>query len=523
MDVVNALSPVLAQASTGGPSLAYLIGLLIAGIAFLLVLILALRIQAFIALIMASIFVAIGSVYTPGMPEESRLSFPQIGQTIIDGMGSALGFIATIIGLGAIFGALLEHSGGAKSLARTLLKFFGEKRASWAMLVTGFIISIPVFFDVGLVIVAPLLFALSKSTKKSLLCFGLPLIAGMGVTHAFVPPTPGPVAVAQFLDVSLGHVILYGVIVGIPTAIIAGPLLGTFFANRLYIEVPKIIEEQQEAVEHDEGSLPSFGLIALIIGLPIVLILSGTLVEQSIASGLDKAAIQAQAQAAMSPDLSGQALQEAMAKEVAGIRKVELKSALSSAPFPLQFLYFLGHPVIALLVATLMALYFLGTRRGVSKDVLVELSTRALGPAGIIILITGAGGVFKQVLGASGISDALKTLFEGSGVPPLVLAYIFALLVRVAQGSATVAMMTAAGLMTGIVQGMGLSQPQLALIVIAIAAGATTLSHVNDSGFWMVSRYLGMTEKQTLKTWTVMSTVISLVGFALAWLLSLFV
>jgi len=186
-----------------------------------------------------------------------------------------------------------------------------------------------------------------------------------------------------------------------------------------------------------------------------------------------------------------------------------------------QVIHFLGHPVIALMISTLLAIFFLGISRGTSKEDLVEISTKALGPAGIIILITGAGGVFKGVLIATGIADALKEVFIGSPIPIIVLAYIFATLVRIAQGSATVAMLTAAGLMASFVEGF--TQPYLALIACAIAAGATGFSHVNDSGFWMISRYLGMTEKQTLKTWTVISTAISLVSFGIILILSLFI
>jgi H+/gluconate symporter-like permease len=222
----------------------------------------------------------------------------------------------------------------------------------------------------------------------------------------------------------------------------------------------------------------------------------GTIIEQGVASGLEAG-------------LSN------------GDRKTELAAGLAAMPGLQQFVFFLGHPVIALLLSTLLAIYFLGTRRGVSGDVLVEISTKALGPAGIIILITGAGGVFKGVLKATGITDALVVAFGSSGIPVLVLAYVFATLVRIAQGSATVAMLTAAGLMVGFVE--GLSQPQLALVTIAIAAGATGFSHVNDSGFWMISRYFRMTEAQTLRTWSILSTLISVIGFGLCMLVSMFV
>jgi Gnt-I system low-affinity gluconate transporter len=548
-----------------------LIALLIFGIAVLLVMILRFKLQAFLALLIASIVVAAGAVFVNGKVDKTSIEFAtstavavtivapdhgrsagakitingcepggyngkwtvasvpdagsltlnykeplaadqvpgalvkagsmansyaisltQIGGTIVNGMGGALGFIATIIGIGAIFGALLEHSGGTQSLARWMLGKLGVERAPWAMLLTGFVISVPVFLDVALVILAPLLYALARDTKKPLLVFGLPLVVGMAVTHAFVPPTPGPVAVGYILGVNLGWVIAFGVLVGLPTAIICGPWLCSRIAARVDVPLPDHVPQ----VTEDEVELPSFGMIFGLIALPIILILASTIVEQVVAGSLD-------------PTLSNSA------------RKGALVAALASSSPGLQIVHFVGHPVISLLMATLLAVYFLGAKRGASKEQLVELCTKALGPAGIIILITGAGGVFKGVLIATGIAEALADAFGGSGIPTIVLAYIFATLVRVAQGSATVAMLTAAGLMVGFVEGM--SQPQLALITVAIAAGATGFSHVNDSGFWMISRYMGMSEKQTLKTWTIVSTAISLVSFAIILLVSLFV
>ena len=467
-----------------------LIALLIFGIVFLLVLILKFKLQAFLALIVVSVIVSIGATF---INPEQAAGLTKIGQTIVDSMGGALGFIATIIGIGAIFGAMLEHSGGTQSLANTLVRKFGQEKAPWAMLLTGFIISIPVFLDVALVILAPLLYALARDTKKSVLVFGLPLVAGMAVTHAFVPPTPGPVAVAYFLNVNLGYVIGFGILVGLPTAIICGPFLCSKMAKLVEVPTPK---DQGEDFTSEEKKLPSFLQIASLIALPIALILAGTVVEQTAISGIDPGLTKAE-------------------------RNAQVTDILNSMPISNQVIHFLGHPVIALMISTLLAIYFLGIGRGTSKDDLVEISTKALGPAGIIILITGAGGVFKGVLIATGIADALKEVFKDSPIPIIVLAYIFATLVRIAQGSATVAMLTAAGLMASFVEGF--SQPYLALIACAIAAGATGFSHVNDSGFWMISRYLGMTEKQTLKTWTVISTAISLVSFGIILILSLFI
>jgi len=468
--------------ATADVSTGRLIGTLLVAIALILFLILKWRVQAFIALLVASVFVGVAA---------GTMSMTEVGGTIVDGMGSSLGFIATIIGLGAIFGAMIEHSGGAQSLANGTLKFFGEKRATWAMLVTGFLISIPVFLDVALVILAPILYALSRKTGKSLTKFGMPLLAGMVVTHSFVPPTPGPTWVAYEFGVPIGTVILYSVLVGLPTAIIAGIWFGDRMASKVHIDPPELEAEE-------ESNPPSFWMIAGILLLPIVLIVAGSLVEQSVGSGIA----------------------EGLSKSDRG---VALKELMADAPIWQQTIAFLGHPVLSLLLATILTLWLLGAKRGATRDQLMEVSTRALGPAGIIILITGAGGVFKTMLGKTGVGDALANTLDGLGVGPLILAFLFSAISRIAQGSATMAMVMAASLMSPILAKMDLSDAKLSLIVVAIASGAAGFSHVNDSGFWMVSRYMRMTEKQTFQTWSAVSTAVGLVGVGLASLVWLFV
>lgn len=471
------LAAVTPDVSTG-----WLIGTLVAAIALILFLILKWRVQAFVALLLASVFVGVVS---------GTMELTEVGDTIKDSMGSSLGFIATIIGLGAIFGSMIEHSGGAQSLANGLLKFFGEKKANWAMLMTGFLISIPVFLDVALVIIAPILYALSRRTGKSLLTFGLPLLAGMVVTHSFVPPTPGPTWVAYELGIPIGTVILYSVLVGLPTAIISGIFLGGKIAERIKIDPPELIEVE-------ETDTPSFWTIAIILMLPIVLIVAGSLVEQAVGSGI----------------ADGLSRSE---------RGAEMAILMKAAPGWQQFVAFFGHPILALLLSTSLTLWILGVKRGVKKDQLMEVATRALGPAGIIILITGAGGVFKGMLGKTGVGDALAETLGGLGVTPVILAFLFSAISRIAQGSATVAMVMAASLMSPILMNMGLSDAQLSLVVVAIAAGAAGFSHVNDSGFWMVSRYFRMTEKQTFQTWSLVSTAVGFIGVFFASILWMFV
>ncbi|MFA5534648.1 MAG: gluconate:H+ symporter [Mariniphaga sp.] len=449
-------------------STTFLIFIIISAVALLLFMILKLKISAFISLLITAIYVGI----VAGMP------LNDVVQAIQDGMAGTLGFVATVVGLGAIFGQMLESSGGAESLAHYLVKKFGKDRASWAMMITGFVVAIPVFLDVGFIILVPIIYALSRDTKRSLLYYGIPLLAGLAVTHSFIPPTPGPVAVADIINAQLGWVILMGIILGIPTAIIAGPLWGNYISKKIYLEPPFDFDKQP--VDVDTNNLPSFRLIAIIISIPLFLILVNTFTGLVVSKG------------------------------------VVQKSVIT------DILEFLGHPFSALIIATLIAIYFLCIRRGMDKQRILDLSTKALGPAGIIILITGAGGVLKQVLVDSGIGQIMAETMVNSALPPIVLAWLLAAVVRVTQGSATVAMITAAGIIAPVINEFGLNDPQRALVVIAIASGATLLSHVNDSGFWLVGKYLGMNEKQTLQSWTVMESIIAICGLVFSMLASLF-
>ncbi|WP_273323434.1 GntP family permease [Vallitalea guaymasensis] len=448
-----------------------LILITIAAIVLLLVLVLKFKIQAFIALLITSMFVGVAT----GMPLNDVIA------SIQKGMGSTLGFVATVVGLGAIFGQILESSGGAEALAQTMIRKFGKEKANWALVITGFFVAIPVFFDVGFIILVPIVYALAKDTKKSVLFYGIPLLAGLAVTHTFIPPTPGPVAVAEIVSADLGWVILFGFIIGIPTAIIAGPVFGKYIGKKINIAPPKFVSEGDDSSKINDNNLPSFGLIVSIIGVPLVLILLNTLTD------------------------------------------VLVKKQVINEGFTVDLLKFLGHPFVALTIATLLALYLLGIKRGFSKNELLNLSSKALAPAGLIILVTGAGGVFKQMLIDSGVGNMMAESIAKSSLPPIVLAYILAVVVRITQGSATVSMITAAGIMAPVLTVFNLGAPDRALIVIAIASGATILSHVNDSGFWLVGKYFGMNEAQTLKSWTMMETIISVCGFVGAVVLSLFV
>lgn len=424
------------------------------GVAILLLLILKARIPAFIALLIASICTGL----TAG------LSGKEIIDTVQLGMGSTLGFVATVVGLGAIFGGILEKTGGAGGIAAFLLQRTGPSKAPFAMTIAGFVIAIPVFFDVAFIILYPVIAALQRNTGKSILTFAIPLLAGLATTHAFIPPTPGPVAVAQIIGADLGLVITVGLIAGIPAACIAGLLFGKFISNRIYMGVPATTAETLG------GAMPNIGILLAIIALPIALILVNTFVTS-------------------------------------GLIQVD-------APWLLTVISLLGHPFGALILANILAWYLLGRRAGFASADLLKISAQSLQPAGIIILLTGAGGVFKQVLVQTGAGEMMAGAVSEMGVPVIVFAFLAAALVRILQGSATVAMITAAGLVAPLLTGGGLSGIQLAAVVIAIASGATVLSHVNDSGFWLVKEYLGLTETQTFRSWTVMTVLLGVVGFA---------
>lgn len=437
-----------------------LLAAVIIGISILLFLILRLKLQAFIALLITCI--AVGVI--AGMEPKTILD------SVKNGMGGTLGFVATVVGLGALFGAILERSGGAQQLAQSMLKLFGVQRAPWAVMLTGFLVAIPVFFDVAFIILVPLIYALQKQTGKSLLLYAIPLLAGLAITHTFIPPTPGPIAVADILGADLGYVIIFGFLAGLPAAIIAGPLLAKRLSKTMHIITP---EDMVTSTEIPENA-PSAGTILLIITIPIFLIVCNTVLG--------------------SPLFGEDSLPEWITY-AAGL---------------------LGHPFVALIIANIVAWYFLGIRKGFTKQQLLDISTKSLYPAGVIILLTGAGGAFKQILIDTGAGKMIAEALSGDFFPPVVFGFVVAAIVRVLQGSATVAMITAAGITAPLLGISDTSAPQLAVLVIAIASGATVFSHVNDSGFWLVKQYLGLTEKETFRSWTVMTTLIALVGLVVS-------
>jgi len=426
----------------------------LSGVVLLLIMILKLRLPAFISLLVSSIYVGL----------LAGLDGVEIIDTIKNGMGSSLGFVATVVGLGALFGGILELSGGAKTIANHLLKIFGEKRSGMSLGLTGFLVAIPVFFDVAFIILIPVIYALQQKTQKSLLHYAIPLLSGLAITHAFIPPTPGPIAVADILQAQLGWVMLAGFLAGIPTMIVSGIIFGKYIGNKIYITAPEL-EEITEA----ENKLPSFSKVFVIILLPIFLIILNTVTK-------------------------------------AGLIPIQDESVL-------DIIGLIGHPFIALIIANLVAWYVLGVDGGYSSKELLDVSSKSMKPAGIIILLTGAGSVFKQVLVDTDAGAMMAQSVSDMGLPVILFAFIAAALVRLIQGSATVAMITAAGLVYPFITTATYSGMELAAFVIAIASGASIFSHVNDSGFWLVKEYLGMTEKQTFRSWTMMTGILAFTGF----------
>ncbi len=468
-----------------------------AAVGVLLFLIMKLKLHAFLALVLVSLLTALAT----------RIPLEDVVTTLTGGFGTTLASVALLVGLGAMLGRLLEHSGGAQVLADSLIGRFGEKRAPLALGVAALLFGFPIFFDAGLVVFLPIVFTVARRLGGSLLTYGLPTAGAFAVMHAFVPPHPGPVAAAELVGADIGLVLVFGLIIGLPTWYLGGYLFGLWAGRRYDVAVPHILDDDAPRTADDEPdpsvegtspgiastggrttetvtrpAPPRFGTVVGILLLPLVLIFLNT-----------------------------------------GLSTLASAGAVAEESFLVRAGQLLGATPVALLITVLVAMVVLGVRRGESGAQVESIVNSALGPVCAIILITGAGGMFGGVLRASGIGQALADVLGDIGLPVIVAAFVISVLLRVAQGSATVALTTAAGLMAPVVEATeGLSQVDLALIVIAIAGGATVLSHVNDSGFWLVSRFFRMDEKTTLKTWTVMETLLGTLGFLFALVLSLF-
>lgn len=466
-------------------------------VAVLLVLIIALKMHAFVALVLVSL----GTAVVAGVP------MVDVAGVAIGAFGSTLGTVALLVGLGAMIGRLLEVTGGAQVLADTLISRFGEKRAPLALGVAALLFGLPIFFDAGLVVFLPIIFSVAKRFGGSVLMYALPAAGGFAAMHAVVPPHPGPVTAATELGASVGLTLL----IGLPVAVIAwfvGVYLFTLsYAGKVYVPIDDSVltgervpvaagaggvgdagtttasagdseQATETAVQHPpQGRLPGFAHVLSVLLLPLVLIGANTVLDT--------------------------------------LRKNETIPADGTF---VDTVIFIGQTPVALLITLLYATYTLGTKyRSLAQ--LESILNDALAPICAIILITGAGGMFGGVLRYSGIGAALSDSLSDLGLPLVLSAFVIATILRVAQGSATVALTTTAGLISASVVAADPSGVQLVALVMAIAAGATVLSHVNDSGFWLVSRFFGMDVKTTLRTWTVMETTLGVSVFVLACLL----
>ncbi len=433
----------------------------LAAVATLILLIARVKVHPFVALILVSL----GMGVVAGMPPLDAVRSFQTG------VGNALGFIAIVVGVGTMLGKMMAESGAATRIATTLIDRFGERRVHWAIMVVAFIVGIPVFFQVGFVLLVPLVFTIARRTGMSLLKIGIPLVAGLSVVHGMLPPHPAAMLAVGTFQADTGLTILYGLVVGLPTAALAGPIFATWIAPRIALPADNPMAAQLEGTS--SGEMPGFGISLFTVLIPVILLL--------LASAADV--------------------------------------ALGAGSLVRPVLHFVGHPIVALLLALLFSFWSLGRARHFTREQLLKFCNDCLAPTATILLVIGAGGGFNQVLVQSGVGRAVAALATGSQASPLLLAWIVAALIRVATGSATVAMTTAAGIVAPIAASMPGTNAEL--LVLASGAGALVLSHVNDAGFWLIKEFFNMTVQQTLKTWTVAETIIGVAGLGFTLLLSL--
>lgn len=437
--------------------LLYALGAVIA----LIALIARFKLHPFIALIAVSLSMGAAA----GMPLGAAVNAFQTG------VGSALGFIAIVVGLGTMLGKMMAESGGATRIAATLIDLFGERRVHWAIMFVAFIVGIPVFFQVGFVLLIPLVFTVARRTGMSLIKIGIPLVAGLSVVHGMVPPHPAAMLAVTAYHADVGRTILYGLLVGLPTASLAGPVFAAWIAPRIVLPAQNPLAAQLEG--DFTRPMPGFGIAVFTVMVPVILML--------LASAADVTLLPANA----------------------------WRSALD----------FVGQPIVALLFALLFSFWSLGRAVRFTREQVLKFTNDCLGPTATILLVIGAGAGFNEVLLESGVGRAIASVALGSHASPLLLAWTVAALIRVATGSATVAMTTAAGIVAPIAAATPGTHAEL--LVLATGAGSLMLSHVNDSGFWLIKEFFNMTVPQTLQTWTVAETIIGIAGLAFTMLLSL--
>ncbi len=400
----------------------------------------------------------------------SGMKLPLIAKTFQEGVGNTLGFLGVVVGLGMMLGKMLSESGGAHVIAQTFTRRLGESRLPWAMLAVAFVVGVPVLFSVGLFLLVPIVYAVARETNTPLMRLAIPLVAGLSVSQGFLPPHPGPMLAIEQIGADVGKTILFGALVGIPTAIVAGPIFGSLVGSRFKVELGQLGQRATQEVPTHQP--PGFALTLLTILLPVTLMLLSSLADLTLAK-------------------------DARGREWAN---------------------FLGSPLIAMLLAVLLSLYTFGYARGFSGRQTLKFLEACVGPAAAILLIVGAGGGLSKMLERGGVGAAIADIVEHAQVSPLLLGWVVAAAIRVAVGSATVAITMASAIMAPVAANTpGLSRE---LLVLAMGAGSLFLSHVNDGGFWLVKESFNLTVAQTLKTWTVLETGIGLVALGLVMLLS---
>jgi GntP family gluconate:H+ symporter len=430
----------------------------------LIVLIARFKLHPFVALVSVSLVLGVAA----GMPPLAAV------KAFGDGVGSVLGFIAIVVGLGTMLGKMMAESGAATRIATTLIDLFGERRVHWAIMIVAFIVGIPVFFQVGFVLLIPLVFTIARRTGMSLIKIGIPLVAGLSVVHGMLPPHPAAMLAVTAYKADVGLTILYGLIVGLPTASLAGPVFASWIAPRIALPTENPVAAQLVGSLDDADAnprTPGFGISLFTVLIPVILILLSS------------------------------------AADIVLDRASPLRSALD----------FVGNAIVALLLALLFSFWSLARPRGFTREQVMRFCNDCLAPTATILLVIGAGGGFNQVLVQSGVGVAVADLAVGSHASPLILAWIVAALIRVATGSATVAMTTAAGIVAPIAAATPGTNAEL--LVLATGAGSLVLSHVNDAGFWLIKEFFNMTVPQTLKTWTVAETIIGIAGLGFTMLL----
>ena len=434
--------------------------IVILGIILLFILIAKFKLNAFITFIIVSLFVGIAE----GMKLESVI------ESIQNGIGNTLGFLVMILGFGAMLGKLVADSGAAQRITSKLVSKFGIKNIQWAVVLTGFIVGIPMFYSVGFVILIPLVFTVAAATGLPLLYVGLPMLASLSVTHGYLPPHPAPTAITVMFNADLGKTLVYGIIVAIPAIIIAGPMFSRTIKNikatplKEFVN-PRILEDHE---------MPGLGISIFTALLPIILIAAATLAD------------------------------------------LFLPEDFYLSPI----IYFLGNPVIAMLIAVLVAIYTLGLARGKKMPEIMGSVSSSISGITLVLLIIAGAGALKQVLVDSGVSLYIANMLKGSTISPLLLAWFIATVIRVCVGSATVAGLTAAGIVLPMVSNPGVNAE---LMVLAIGSGSLMLSHVNDGGFWLFKEYFNLSVKDTLRTWTVMETTVGVMGLIGVLILNTFI